>query len=369
MNKELNSNQITLAWLNSVNGISNRKIEKLLEYFGGVNEIWDNFEAERSNLNLLKPEILYNLSKTKRGFSEKLDKKLKEQNAFLVTYFDDEYPKKLKNIDGAPYILYYRGNLKTANNTSVAVVGSRKATEYGMWVAEKFTRELSELGVTIISGLAYGIDTIAHKTSIKHNTHTIGVIGCGIDLIYPKKNETLYQKIVDMDGAVITEYPFGMQPMPSNFPDRNRIISGLSDGVLVIEAQEKSGTLITAGHAANQGREIFAVPGNIDSIFSKGTNLLIKDGAKIVTCVDDIIEEIPELKKIVDNNRREKNKIIDLNDDESKIINLLILNGATLYEISDNTDMEIGEILSVLTILELKGIVRKVSGERYFLNK
>ncbi len=369
MDKELNSNQVTLAWLNSVNGISNRKIEKLLEYFGGVNEIWDNFESERNNLNLFKPEILYNLSKTKKNFKEKLYNKLKEENAFLVTYFDDEYPKKLKNIDGAPYILYYKGNLKTVKNTSVAVVGSRKATKYGMWAAEKFTRELSELGVTIVSGLANGIDTIAHKTAIKYNTYTIGVIGCGIDLIYPKKNETLYEKIADVDGAVITEYPFGMQPMPSNFPDRNRIISGLSDGVLVIEAQEKSGTLITAGHAANQGREIFAVPGNVESLFSKGTNLLIKDGAKIVTCVNDIIEEIPELRKVVDSNKRRDSNYANLNDDELKIVNLLLSNSATIYEISDNTNMKIGEILSMLTILELKGIVRKVSGEKYFLNK
>ncbi|MBP1927373.1 DNA processing protein [Sedimentibacter acidaminivorans] len=369
MNKELNSNKITLAWLNSVNGISNRKIEKLLEYFGGVDEIWDNFEGERNKLTLLKPEILYNLSKTKKGFGEKLYIKLKEESAFLVTYFDDEYPKKLKNIDGAPYILYYKGNLESVSNTSVAIVGSRKATEYGMWAAEKFTKELSELGVTIISGLANGIDTVAHKTAIKYNAHTIGVIGCGIDLVYPKKNEALYQKIIDYNGAVISEYPFGMQPMPSNFPDRNRIISGLSDGVLVIEAQEKSGTLITAGHAANQGREIFAVPGNIDSLFSKGTNLLIKDGAKIVTCVADIIEEIPELRKVIDNNKKEKNNNLILNDDELKIVKLLLLNISTLYEMSDNTDMEIGEILGVLTILELKGIVRKASGERYFLNK
>jgi len=365
---ELNTNQITLSWLNSTNGISNGKIEKLLEYFGGVDKIWDNFENEKNNLNLLKPEIIYNLSKTKKTFKENLTNKLAKENASIVTYFDDEYPKKLKNISGSPYILYYKGNLKASNSISIAIVGSRKATEYGIWVTEKFAKELSELGVTIISGLANGIDTVAHKTAIKYNANTIGVIGCGIDIVYPKKNETLFNKILDCDGAVISEYPFGMQPMPSNFPDRNRIISGLSDGVLVIEAQEKSGTLITAGHAANQGREIFAVPGNIDSFFSIGTNLLIKDGAKIVTCIEDIIEEIPELRKII-HKKLDDNTIINLNENESKIINSIISNNYTLFDIANNTSMEIGEILGTLTILELKGLIRKTSGERYIFNK
>lgn len=368
MNTDLNFNQITLAWLNSANGVSNRKIETLLEYFGGIDELWDNFESERNNLTILKPETICNLSKTKKEFERNLTKKLEEEGAFVVTYFDDEYPKKLRNINGAPYILYYKGNLKAANNLSIAVVGSRKATEYGMWAVEKFTSELSELGVTIISGLATGIDTIAHKTAIKYKAKTIGVIGCGINVIYPKKNEILYKQIIDCGGAVITEYPFGMQPMPSNFPDRNRIISGLSDGVLVIEAQEKSGTLITAGHAANQGKEIFAVPGNIDSFFSKGTNLLIKDGAKIVTCVDDIIEEISELREIL-YNKKKKNSNINLNKDELKIINLLSLNSATLYEISENTHIEISEILSVITVLELKGLIKQMPGGKYFFNK
>lgn len=366
MNKELNLNQITIAWLNSVNGISNGKIDKLLEYFGSPEELWNNFNSEKYKLNILKPEIIYELFKIKDGFEEFLYNKLADENAFVVTYFDEEYPKKLKNISGAPYVLFCKGNLSSANNLSIAVVGSRKATSYGKWTAEKFTRELSELGVTIISGLATGIDTIAHKTAIKCNSKTIGVIGCGINIVYPKKNEELYNEIVYSDGAVITEYPFGMEPMPSNFPDRNRIISGLSDGVLVIEAEKKSGTLITAGHGANQGKEIFAVPGNIESLYSKGTNALIKDGAKMVTCIDDIIEEILELKKIVNN----KKKIINyknINIDELKIINFLTLNDATIYEISENIDLEISEILSTLTILELKGVVKQVSGKKFVL--
>lgn len=365
MNKELNLNQITIAWLNSVNGLSNGKIGKLLEYFGSTEELWNNFSSEKYNLSILKPEIIYNLTKIKDGFGERLFEKLRDENAFIVTYFDEEYPNKLKNINGAPNILYCKGNLSAANNLSIAVIGSRKATSYGKWTAEKFTKELSDLGVTIISGLATGIDTIAHQTAIKYNTKTIGVIGCGINIVYPKKNEMLYKDIVDADGAVITEYPFGMEPMPSNFPDRNRIISGLSDGVLVIEAQEKSGTLITAGHAANQGKEIFAVPGNIESLYSKGTNALIKDGAKIVTCIDDIIEEILELRNMVKNKKLINNK--NINAIELKIINFLMLRDATIYEMSENIDMEISDILSTLTILELKGVVKQMSGKKFVL--
>jgi DNA processing protein len=368
MNTYLNLKQVTLAWLNSVNGISNRKIEKLLEYFNGPDELWNNFDTEKNNLSILTPENINNLSKIKCEFPDALQKKLIENDVSLVTYFDDEYPIKLRNIDGAPYILYYKGNISISNSLSIAVVGSRKATDYGAWAAEKLSRELAELGVTIISGLATGIDTIAHKTAIKYNTKTIGVIGCGIDIVYPKNNEILYKKLVEEDGAVITEYSFGMKPMPSNFPDRNRIISGLSDGVLVIEAQQKSGTLITAGHAANQGREIFAVPGNIDSLFSKGTNLLIKDGAKIVTCIDDIVEEIPKLKGM-NTSKKKKNDNDNLSDDEFKIIKFLLSNSATLYEISENLDLKINEILSTLTILELKGLVNKTASGRYLFNK
>lgn len=362
---ELNINQITLAWLNSVNGISNGKIAKLIEYFKTSENLWENFCSEKLNLASLNQNMINQLTKIKDEFPELLMKKLKDENASLITYFDEKYPKNLKNIDGFPYVLYCKGNLDALDNISIAVVGSRKATSYGKFTAEKFTRELSVLGVTIISGLASGIDSVAHKTAIANNTKTIGVIGCGIDIIYPKKNESLYSDIVASGGAVITEFPFGMEPVPANFPIRNRIISGLSNGVLVIEAQEKSGTLITAGHAADQGKEIFAVPGNIDSLFSKGTNALIKDGAKLVTCIDDIIDEILELKSMV---KVEKNKFsLSFNQNELKIIDILKTGSKSIYEITENIDMEISDILSTLTVLEMKNVVKQMSGKKFYL--
>lgn len=364
----LNINQITLAWLNSINGIGNRTIDKMLDYFQSPKDLWYNFEAESYNLKL-KPEILNSLLNTKDNFEYNLIKNLTRNNARITTYFDDDYPKKLRNIQGFPYLLYYKGNLDCSKNITIAVIGSRKATSYGMWTAEKFTRELSELNVTIVSGLATGIDTIAHKTALKYKAKTIGVIGCGIDVVYPKKSEVLYDEIIDEDGCVVTEFTFGMEPISLNFPVRNRIISGLSDGVLVIEAQEKSGTLITASHAADQGKEIFAVPGNIDSLYSKGTNSLIKDGAKIVTCIDDIIEELIELKSMVSKN---KNKNIlnsnNLNEQELNIVNFLKSGEKSITDIEDNINMNISEILSSLTVLEMKGVVKQIEGKKYILN-
>lgn len=365
MYMNLNINQITLSWLNSANGISNGKIGQLIEYFKTPENIWNNYNSEKGNLTALRPEIINYLAKSKDRFPELLEKRLKEENASIVTYFDENYPQKLKNIDGFPYVLYYKGNIEASEHVSIAVVGSRKATSYGKYAAEKLTRELSDLGVTIISGLAAGIDSVAHKTAIKHNTKTIGVIGCGIDKVYPQKNESLYEEIINSHGAVVTEFPFGMEPMPANFPIRNRIISGLANGVLVIEAQEKSGTLITAGHAANQGKEIFAVPGNIDSLYSKGTNALIKDGAKLVTCIDDIIEEILELKSIINVNR--KNYINSFNQNELKIINLLKSGDKSIHEITENIDMDISEVLGTLTILEMKGMIKQLPGKKFYL--
>jgi DNA processing protein len=361
----LNLNQKIITWLNSANGMSYMKITKILEYFNfNFIDLWDNFETEKYNMNFLKPEVINMLEKAKINFEERFLIKLNTENSSIVTVYDEEYPKKLKQIDCPPYILYYKGNLKNIDDLSIAVVGSRKATAYGKWAAEKLTKELAELGVNIVSGLAAGVDTIAHKTALKNNTKTIGVIGCGIDVVYPKFNEHLYNEITEHEGAVITEYTFGTKPLPFNFQYRNRIISGLSDGILVIEAQEKSGTLITAGHAANQGREIFSVPGNINSLYSKGTNALIKDGAKITTSITDIIEEISELKEIA----KLKQNTIDIStfsEDEMKIISSLNSGSKTIYEINAVTNMDTSTILSLLTLLELKGAVLQIQGNKF----
>lgn len=363
--ESLNLNQLTLAWLSSVRGMNYIKIESVLQYFNNsINDLWFNFESEKYNLSFLKPEIISMLSKSKINFENYIFNKLNDENASIVTIYDELYPKKLKQINGAPYILYYKGTLKNIDNISVAVIGSRKATAYGKWAADTLTNDLSELGVNIVSGLAAGIDTIAHKAALKSKAKTVGVIGCGINVVYPKFNERLYNEIVENGGAVITEYTFNTSPLPYNFHDRNRIISGLSDGILVIEAQEKSGTLITAGHAANQGREIFAVPGNIDSLYSKGTNALIKDGAKLTTSIHDIVEEIPGLKEIV-KIKRNKYDLSTLSDEEILILNCLRSGCTTVDDIYEKTKIDTGTILSLLTFLEMKNVVIQIQGNNY----
>lgn len=206
----------------------------------------------------------------------------------------EEYPKQLKNIYDPPLKLYVLGNKKLLEQRGIAIVGARKATEYGKNIALQLSRRLSENGINVISGLALGIDTYAHLGTLQESCigKTIAVLGCGLNEIYPKQNRELAKRIIDNGGCIISEYPIGTKPEKLNFPQRNRIISGLSNGVVVVEASEKSGSLITADFALEQGREVFAVPGNILNQTSVGTNSLIKQGAKLVTNYMDIIEEI-----------------------------------------------------------------------------
>lgn len=205
-----------------------------------------------------------------------------------------DYPERLRNIYYPPKKLYVLGNFKILKEKAIAIVGSRKATEYGKKVAFQISQELTKENINVVSGLAIGIDTYAHlgAISIQNQASTIAVLGSGIDEMYPKENTELARKIIQTGGCIVSEYPLGTKPNKINFPQRNRIISGLSDGVVVVEASEKSGSLITAEFGIEQGKEIFAVPGNIDTPLSKGTNQLIMDGAKIVLSSKDILEEI-----------------------------------------------------------------------------
>lgn len=206
----------------------------------------------------------------------------------------ENYPENLRNIYDPPKKLYVLGNFKILKEKAIAIVGSRKATEYGKKVAFQISQELTKENINIVSGLAIGIDTYAHlgAISIQNQAGTIAVLGSGIDVIYPKENTELARKIIQTGGCIVSEYPLGTKPNKINFPQRNRIISGLSDGVVVVEASEKSGSLITAEFGIEQGKEIFAVPGNIDNSLSKGTNKLIQDGAKMILSSKDILEEI-----------------------------------------------------------------------------
>lgn len=348
-----------LIWLNSL-GIGNSNMKKIMDHFPDLRDLWiANNDQIRKIINIREP-ILENIIKNKKRDSiESLFESIEKENIEVITIYDENYPNGLKYIYDKPKVIYRKGKEVDAD-LAIAIVGSRKATSYGRWACAKFTKELVDMGVTIISGLASGIDTVAHKTALDNGGKTIGVLGNGIDVIYPKANRNLYAEM-EKENCIITEFPFGTQPLSFNFPQRNRIIAGISKGVIVIEAQEKSGSLITAHQALDQGKDVFALPGNINSIFSGGTNKLIKDGAKPLLSIEDIIEEIYELKEKINNIKKNKIDYAEYSETEIKIIKVLENQPVHSDLIAHNTGIDISTINSILTILELKGTIREIS--------
>ncbi|MBN1615187.1 MAG: DNA-processing protein DprA [Deltaproteobacteria bacterium] len=311
---------------------------------------------------------------------EKESELIEKHGADIITFQDALYPRNLLNIHDFPPFLYVKGILNP-DDVNIAVVGSRMASPYGKYVTETLSRELALYGVTIISGLARGIDSAAHRGALAGKGRTIAVLGCGLDIIYPPENEKLFMDIVHR-GAVITEYPFGMPPQGSNFPARNRIISGMSLGVVVVEATEKSGSLITARLALEQNREVFAVPGSIDSAGSKGTNKLIKEGAKLVETVQDILEEIlPQTGRIplsATNPTKTRSRgcinettamgqphssEVNLNDRENIVLQLVSNEPVCIDTIIAGAKMKAGDVLNILLFLELQGHVKQLPGK------
>ena len=359
------NNRKVLIWLNSI-GVSNVTVNKLLRYFENISDIWKVSTDEILSLKGIRSSVKDKIiSKRKESVLENILIKIKKNDINVMTVFDEDYPNRLRYIYNNPTVLYYKGSFSEVDKLSLGIVGSRKATSYGKWASGKFSNELSELGITIISGMAKGIDTEAHKGALKGSGRTIAVLGSGLDNIYPKNNKKLYDRICEC-GAVVSEFPLGTEPYASNFPQRNRIISGLSLGILVIEATEKSGSLITVEHAIEQGKEVFAIPGNINSIFSRGTNYLIKDGAKIVMDMEDILEEVDEFKNISIESDK-KFDYSELSSMEMKIIECIRKEPTHCDNIVYMTGLDISTVSSTLTILELKGIVKELPGRVYIL--
>lgn len=291
---------------------------------------------------------------------------LERENARVILYTDEEYPSLLKEIEDSPIVLYVKGEIVDDDRVSIAIVGSRKATSYGRIVTERMAEELTEAGFTIVSGMARGVDTIAHSAALRAGGRTIAVMGSGIDLIYPPENKILFERITG-SGYVVTEFPLGTPPNKENFPKRNRLISGLSLGVVVVEATEGSGALITARAALEQNREVFAVPGNINSPNSAGTNELIRRGAKLIQRSDDIIEELaPLLRGFI---RMRKNNPVDLTDEEKEVCSKLTFEPRHVDDIVRDSRMPMQKILSLLLSLELKGIVSQTEGKRFYLKR
>lgn len=358
--------------LSTISGLGSVRMNKLIRFFGDARSIWNADENDLRKVSgigslakkIVKQRLNINI--------KKLVEVLKEKDINYITLNDEKYPENLKNIYDPPPVLFYKGVLNF-DYPAVSIIGSRRSTTYGRKTAERLAYELSERGITIISGMARGIDTQAHLGALKAKGRTFAVLGSGLDVIYPPENKELFQEIQE-NGLVLSEYPPGVDPLPGNFPQRNRIISGLSRGILVIEAARRSGSLITANLALEQGRELFALPGNINRPQSQGTNKLIRDGAVMVTSVDDIVEELylyknSETNKTANktgNDKKLKTHYPELSVKEQKIINLFQNETElTIEQIIDLSNEKAGKINTILLKLELKGIISRSAGKKY----
>ena len=281
----------------------------------------------------------------------------------IIYQAQNEYPEKLNNIYSSPARLYLVGDESILNKPSVAIIGCRDASDYGKKVAFNFAYELAKEGFVVISGLARGIDTYAHLGAVKAGGKTIAVLGSGLKHIYPSENKKLCNEIVKNSGAIITEYEPHTKPLPMNFPSRNRIISGLSNGVLVVEAKQKSGTLITVDYALDQGKDVFVIPGNITSINSYGTNELIKQGAKLVENVDDILTEFSEFTGF--SRKFPKHSAKSLAKAEKRVYDMLSLKPKYIDEILSTSQDSYEEVIQALFQLEAKGYIKQIHQNLY----
>lgn len=297
----ITSDLLSLVGFNMVGGIAVRKKHLLLQYFSSPKKAWDAKRKELERVDGLQRDDIdaFLSAKNKIDPKKEIDK-AKKEGIKIVTFRDKGYPVALGLITDPPLVLYVKGEIKEVDRLAVGIVGSRMASDYGKRVTREFVSELGKAGFTIVSGLAKGIDGQAHRTALEVCARTLAVLGCGIDVVYPPENKRLFSEIPS-SGAIISEFPFFTPPSKENFPQRNRIIAGLSLGILVIEAAERSGALITARLAIEEGREVFAVPGPITSPLSRGTNKLIKDGVKLTDSCSEIIEELgPMIEKVME---------------------------------------------------------------------
>jgi len=351
--------------LNMVPALGYKKVTDMLKVF---REPQDIFKASSEELKRF-PGIGREIS---RGIKEWKEDQLKEDlrlikkfNARVITFEEKDYPPNLKILYDPPLVLYIRGDIKEDDRLAIGIVGARYGSLYGLTMAEKLGRELSAREFTIVSGLARGIDSASHRGTLKAGGRTIGVLGSGVDVIYPPENKALAEKIIE-NGAIISEFPMGTIPDRANFPKRNRIISGLSLGVVVVEAAKRSGSLITATFALEQGRLVFAIPGRADSIKSEGAHNLIKDGAILVNNVEDIIKEIePMLGGFKLEKKVSAPKRPNLPQDEARLFSLVTNEGVHIDELIQKSNLPAGTVNAFLLKLQLKSLIKERPGKIY----
>lgn len=357
-------------WLANLPNIGARKIEQLLQVYGSAEEV---FRASKEELYALKKDDVLNDKITAKDLESILTNrdiekvhinyaKLIKNGIYFVSREEEQYPEKLRNIFGAPYALYVKGRLPGKEEKLLAIVGARECSPYGKEMAKYLAGAISKEKIAVVSGLARGVDSYAHEGSLAVGGITYGIMGCGIDICYPKENINLYMEM-QKEGGIISEYAPGIQPFAGNFPMRNRIISGLSDGILIIEAKEKSGSLITVDIGLEQGKEIYALPGRATDRLSAGCNNLIKMGAKLVTSPKDILEDfLPNYEQTMDELKK-NNKLLET---VGKIVYAsLCLEPKHIEEIALQTGLSMDVLMEQLLLLELRGFIRQTMKNYY----
>lgn len=352
-----------LYWIgfSLVKGIGAVRFRALLDYFGRPELAWQA-PPEALRAAGLSPKIIENFQRVHSEVSlEQVWERLLAQGITVLTWEDAAYPRHLKEIEQPPPVLYLRGELQAEDEWAVAIVGTRRITAYGRQVTEEIAGALGRNGVTVVSGLARGVDAVAHQAALKSGGRTLAVLGCGVDTIYPPEHQRLAEQII-AKGALLSDYSLGTPPEAANFPPRNRIISGLALAVVIVEAGTESGALITAGFAAEQGREVFAVPGNVTAPQSRGTNRLIQNGARPLLNPRDLLETL-ELTLAVE--QRAARTVLPADAVEAQLFEVITHEPLHVDEIRARTQLPIEKVSAMLALMELKGLVRQVGGMNY----
>ncbi len=368
-------------WLCNITGIGNVMIRRLLNVFGDAKAIYDADKTILEASGCIDEKHIKLLLESKEDssyYQRYID--LKKDNIGFVYYGHEAYPQRLIEIDDYPICLYYKGKMVEDNIPSVAIIGSRNCSDYGRYVARKLGRELGKLGIQVISGLARGIDKYGHIGTLEGEGKTFAVLGSGIDVCYPKENIDIYTSIIESDGGIISEYPPGTRPLAGQFPLRNRIISGLADVVIVVEARDRSGTHITVSQALNQNKDVMAVPGRIGDELSKGCLNLIREGAQMVTCVSDVlfmlglcsVDDRNNTKQYINegilDERFSANIMNALESDEKIVYSVISLFPKDINTIIEETGLSLDKVSSILLKMVLNDYVREVSKNNYVRN-
>jgi len=355
--------------LNMVLGVGKTLCHRLVKVLGSPKNVFhasrkELMEVDRVGEKVARQILDFDLERSIEREYQLADRR----KARILTLDDPEYPFLLRSIYDPPPVIYYKGTFLSEQSVPIAVVGTRKATSYGKMVTEKLCTALSEMGVCIVSGMARGIDMTAHRAALRLGNPTIAVFGCGLEYTYPPESGSLRRQIEEC-GAVISEFPMSTKPDRNNFPARNRVISGLCHGTLVIEAGEKSGALITAQFALEQGREVFAVPGNIYSSESRGTHALLKVGAKLADSPEAIVEEFSDAVLDLLKDRKQKvREAVDLNPKEEHLLSLMSVQEQHIDHIIENSCLSPAEVSATLVKLELKGMIRQSDGKMFTMD-